>query len=48
MILAVLWWCFDDHLATALQAPGLGALPLWVVFLAGLGLELSASSWRSQ
>jgi len=28
-----LWWTFDDYLATALNAPGLGELPLWVVFL---------------
>lgn len=33
-----LWWTFDDHLATALNAPGLGELPLWVVLLIQLAI----------
>lgn len=32
-MLFLLWWCFDDHLAAALNAPGLGHLPWWVVLL---------------
>ncbi len=30
MFLLLLWWCVDDHLAAALETPGLGSLPLWV------------------
>ncbi len=29
-----LWYTFDDHLAAAVGAPGVGALPWWVVLLA--------------
>ncbi|MBU2233153.1 MAG: hypothetical protein KKG69_17955 [Alphaproteobacteria bacterium] len=36
MALFLLWWCFDDHLAAALETPGLGHLPWWVVLLIGL------------
>lgn len=36
MAIFLLWWCFDDHLATAMNAPGLGHLPIWVPFLVGL------------
>ena len=32
-MLFLLWWCFDDTLAFYIQIPGLGDLPLWVVFL---------------
>ena len=32
-----LWWCVDDHLATAFGAPGLGVLPIWVPLLMALG-----------
>ena len=38
MWLFLFWWCFDDHLAAALGAPGLGDLPFWVVLLASLAL----------
>jgi hypothetical protein len=30
MWMFLLWWCVDDHLAVALNAPGLGHLPVWV------------------
>ena len=30
MFLFPLWWCVDDHLAAALETPGLGTLPIWV------------------
>ncbi|MBG7616487.1 hypothetical protein IWC96_14510 [Brevundimonas sp. BAL450] len=39
MILFLLWWCFDDHLAAAVGAPGLGELPWWVVLLIGVVLD---------
>ena len=28
MWMFLLWWCVDDHLAAALNAPGLGHLPI--------------------
>lgn len=39
MIFFSLWWTFDDHLAVALNAPGVGVLPLWVPLLLGLALR---------
>ena len=38
-----LWYCFDDHLAAALNAPGLGHLPWWVVFLISIAFTPSVS-----
>jgi hypothetical protein len=32
-MLFLLWWCVDDTLAAALNMPGLGSLPWWVVLL---------------
>lgn len=43
MALFLLWWTFDDHLAAALETPGLGELPWWVVLLMGLAL-----SWTTE
>lgn len=43
MLFFLLWWAFDDHLAEALNAPGLGELPIWVPFLISLGLMTSVS-----
>lgn len=43
MLLFLLWWCFDDHLAAALNAPGLGELPFWVVLLASIALTCTVS-----
>jgi hypothetical protein len=37
------WWCFDDHLAAALNMPGLGTLPWWVVLLLGCALSSSVT-----
>lgn len=37
-MLFLLWWCFDDHLAAAMNMPGLGHLPLWVPLLMNLAL----------
>lgn len=39
----LLWWTFDDHLASALNAPDLGALPWWVPFLIGLAVSSGVS-----
>ena len=40
LIGVVLWFTFDDSLASALGNAGLGDVPLWVVVLAGLALHL--------
>ena len=39
----LLWWCVDDHLAEALQAPGLGTLPIWVPLIIGLAFSTTVS-----
>lgn len=44
MLLFFLWWCFDDHLAAALETPGLGELPIWVPLLAAIGLSTTISA----
>ena len=36
MFLFLLWWCVDDHLAAALEAPGIGTLPIWVPLILSL------------
>lgn len=43
-MLFLLWWCFDDHLAAALNAPGLGELPWWVPLLMWVALWSFSSS----
>lgn len=43
MWLFVLWWTFDDHLAEALETPGLGELPLWVLALASIAVSMTLS-----
>lgn len=43
-MLFLLWWCFDDHLAAALNAPGLGHLPWWVVLLIGMSVAVGAKA----
>ena len=40
----LLWWTFDDHLATATEMPRLGELPWWVVLLAAFALHLVCAS----
>ena len=42
-MLFLFWWCFDDHLAAALNMPGLGHLPFWVVCLMSLSISTSVS-----
>ena len=41
MWLWILWWCVDDHLAAALEAPGLGTLPIWVPLILSLAFSFS-------
>ena len=43
MWLFLLWWCVDDHLATAMNAPGLGELPLWVPLILSLAFSFTFS-----
>lgn len=43
-MLFLLWWCFDDHLAAAVNAPGLGQLDWWVVLLASFCLTAVTTS----
>lgn len=42
----IFWWAFDDHLAAALNAPGLGALPIWVPLLIGAAFATTVSVSR--
>lgn len=39
MWMFLLWWAVDDHLAAALNAPGLGHLPLWVPFIIAIAFS---------
>jgi hypothetical protein len=43
MWLFVLWWAIDDHIAAAVGAPGIGALPLWVPLILGLAFAFTVS-----
>jgi hypothetical protein len=43
MWLFLLWWCVDDHLAAAIEAPGLGELPIWVPLILSLAFMTSVS-----
>ncbi|MGE3301975.1 MAG: hypothetical protein AB7M12_02550 [Hyphomonadaceae bacterium] len=43
MWMFLLWWCVDDHLAKALDAPGLGALPIWTPLLIAIGFSTTLS-----
>jgi len=44
MLLFLLWWCVDDHLASALDAPGLGELPIWVPLILSLAFSFTMES----
>jgi hypothetical protein len=46
MWLFLLWWCVDDHLAAALNAPGLGHLPWWVPLIMGFAFSTTVSLAR--
>lgn len=39
MWMFLLWWAVDDHLAAALNAPGLGHLPIWVPLLIAIAFS---------
>jgi hypothetical protein len=41
MWLWLLWWAVDDHLAAALETPGLGTLPIWVPFIISLAISFT-------
>ncbi|GAB5456442.1 MAG: hypothetical protein Hens2KO_26710 [Henriciella sp.] len=43
MWLFLLWWCVDDHLAKALNTPGLGELPIWVPLILSLAFSFTFS-----
>jgi hypothetical protein len=43
MWLFLLWWCVDDTLATALELPNLGHLPIWVPLILGLAFSTTVS-----
>jgi hypothetical protein len=43
MWLFILWWCVDDHLAAATNAPGLGELPIWVPLILSLAFSFTFS-----
>ena len=44
MLLFLLWWLVDDHLAEALNTPGLGELPIWVPLIISLAFSWTFSS----
>ena len=51
MWMFLIWWCVDDHLATALETPGLGTLPIWVPFIIALAFSTTLNvatkrKWR--
>lgn len=43
MWMFLLWWCVDDHLATALGTPDLGHLPIWVPAIVAFAFSTSIS-----
>ena len=51
MWLFLLWWCVDDTIASAVGAPGLGELPIWVPAILSLAFawdlgDLAKRRWR--
>ncbi len=51
MWMFLLWWCVDDHLAAALETPGLGMLPIWVPAIIALAFSTTVNvaakrTWR--
>lgn len=41
MWLFLLWWAVDDHIAEAMELPGLGTLPIWVPLVIGLAFSFT-------
>ena len=48
MWLFVFWWCVDDHLAAAMEMPGLGELPIWVPLILSLAFMTSVSNCQQK
>lgn len=47
MLLFLLWWCVDDHIAEALETPGVGELPLWVPLILSLAFSVTLeNAWK--
>lgn len=44
MFLFLFWWLVDDHIAEAMNAPGLGELPIWVPLVISLAFSFSLDS----
>ena len=44
MWLWLLWWCVDDHIAQALDAPGIVTLPIWVPLIISLAFSFTLSN----
>lgn len=44
MWIFLLWWLVDDHIAEALEAPGMGELPIWVPLIIGLAFSFTFSA----
>jgi hypothetical protein len=43
MWMFLLWWLVDDHLAAALNTPGLGTLPIWVPFIIAIAFSTTVN-----
>ena len=48
VLLALLWWSFDDYIAAVVSAPVLGRLPFWAVVLVVLAASISIKSQRTK
>jgi len=44
MWLFLLWWLVDDHIAAALEAPGVGELPIWAPLIIGIAFSVTFSA----
>ena len=43
MWMFLLWWLVDDHLAAALNTPGLGNLPIWVPLIIAVAFSTTVN-----
>lgn len=48
MFLFLFWWCVDDHLAAAIDKPGLGELPIWVPLIISLAFMMTLDGARDK
>ena len=46
MLLFILWWAVDDHIAAALEKPGVGELPLWVPLIMSIAFSMTLDKAR--